>query len=524
MANATIQERRYPIGIQTFETVREGGYLYIDKTAYIHELAHKSGNTFFLSRPRRFGKSLLLSTMQAYFEGRRELFEGLAIDALEIEWEKFPVVRVDLSIVKTTEVDELRDLLDRVLRTQEDRYGNDPQDLTPGSRLLGIIQRAHLQTGKKVVVLIDEYDAPLLNVVHDTRKLQAFREVMREFYAPLKSCDEWLRFVFLTGITKFSQLSIFSELNNMQNISLDSRYAAICGITEQELVGQMVPDVETFAQRASMSTKEGLALLKDYYDGYHFTDESPDIYNPFSLLCALDRGRAGSYWFESGTPTFLINLLHESNWQIVDFDGCEADEFEFDAPAERMETPLPMLYQGGYLTIKAYDPLNQSYTLGIPNREVRLGLSRNLVQHAGPGAYGAHNRFLNSFANHVRAGELEEALQAMQAYLAGIPYHLGSKDEKGFQTTFYLVFDLLGAKVQTEFKTATGRVDVLVRTTDAIYVMEFKYDKSAAEALAQIDQKGYMLPFASDGRKLVKVGVNFSSTTRTIDAWVIAGE
>ena len=520
MAKASGQ-RRYPVGIQAFQKLRQGGYAYIDKTALIYDIAQASGATFFLSRPRRFGKSLLISTMQAYFEGRRDLFEGLAIEELESDWEPTPVVRIDLSVVKTREVDELYLLLDQVLRSQESSFGRDEGDETPGSRLRGLVQRAAKRAGKPAVLLIDEYDAPLLNVVEDPERLAAFRNVMREFYAPIKSLDEHLRLTFITGVTKFSQLSIFSELNNIRNISMDRRYAAICGITEEELLTEMASDVEALAESLGVSFEEAHLRLKRQYDGYHFTDGSPDIYNPFSLLGAFTEERINSYWFGSGTPTFLLALMERTNWDLAAVDGCEAPASAFDAPVEDLLTPLPMLYQSGYLTIKEYDPLNDSYTLGIPNREVAKGLAECLVSRAAPNALIEHNLFLNKMANHLRAGEIEGALEGMRSYLAGIPYHLGSHDERGFQTTFYLVFDLLGAKVQTELKTATGRVDAVVTTADTVYVMEFKYDRSARAALEQIDDKGYMLPFERDGRRLVKVGVNFSSETRTIEEWII---
>lgn len=515
------QRRRYPVGVQTFEDVRTNFDGYVDKTGYVYRLATSPGKTFFLSRPRRFGKSLLLSTMQAYFEGRRELFGGLAIEKLETAWESHPVIRLDLSTVKTRDIGELRALLDFLLSRCENEFGCDPNAQTPGSRLFGLIQRAHNQSGKQVIVLVDEYDAPLLNVVDDPDKLQAFREVMREFYAPLKACDAWLRFVFLTGITKFSQLSIFSELNNLQNISMDSEFAAICGISEQELVGQMSLDVDLLAVRLGIGREDALGRLKDYYDGYHFVPGSPDLYNPFSLLSAFARGRIDPYWFGSGTPTSLIAMLKTYGWELADLEGCEAAASEFDAPTESMDTPLPMLYQAGYLTIKAYDDASLTYTLGIPNREVRQGLAESLVRHAAPGALRSHNAFLRTFAAHLRADDIESALQDMKSYLAGIPYHLGSHDERGFQTTLYLVFDLLGMQIDTEFKTATGRADAVIRTTNTVYVMEFKYGKSAAEALAQIDRKGYLVPFERDGRRLVKVGVNFSPQTRSIDEWLV---
>ena len=518
--NAKPTPRRFPIGVQTFEQVRRDFDGYVDKTSYIHTLLQTGGKTFFLSRPRRFGKSLFLSTMEAYFEGKKELFDGLAIARLEPEWETFSVVRVDLSTVKTRDLDTLKVLLDEALRGPEMKWGAS-QAQTPGSRLKELIWAAHSQSGKQVVVLIDEYDAPLLNVVDEPEKLDAFRDVIREFYAPLKACDEFLRLVFITGISKFSQLSIFSELNNLRNISMLPEYAGICGITEEELTTHYARDIDTFADMMGVGRDEGLAALKENYDGYHFASESPDIYNPFSLLNALSEGRANSYWFGSGTPTSLVNLLQKTGWQIADLEGREADEDEFDAPAERMATPLPMLYQAGYLTIKGYDPITCSYTLGIPNKEVARGLSKSLVQHAAPQAPSEFNGLLRTFNRSVRAGDMDRALHAMQAFLAGIPYHLGSRDERGFETTFWLIFTLLGIQLETEFKTATGRIDAVLKAPDAIWVMEFKYDKDAQTALRQIDEKGYLVPFASDGRKLYKVGVNFSAQTRTVDEWVI---
>ena len=517
---APIKPRRFPIGVQTFEQVRTEFDGYVDKTAYIHALLQAGGKAFFLNRPRRFGKSLLLSTMEAYFQGKKELFEGLAITRLEPEWETFPVVRVDLSTVKTRDLDTLKVLLDEALKGPEAKWGTS-QAQTPGSRLKELIWAAHRRAGKQVVVLIDEYDAPLLNVVDDPTRLDAFRDVMREFFAPLKACDEFLRLVFITGISKFSQLSIFSELNNLQNVSMLPQFAGICGITEEEVTTQYAGDIETFSAMLGVERDEGLAVLKEHYDGYHFASESPDIYNPFSLLNALQWGRADSYWFGSGTPTSLVNMLQKTGWQITDLEGREADEDEFDAPAERMETPLPMLYQAGYLTIKSYDPITCSYILGIPNKEVARGLSKSLVQHAAPQAPSEFNGLLRTFNRSVRAGDMDGALRAMQAFLAGIPYHLGSRDERGFQTTFWLVFTLLGIQLETEFKTATGRIDAVLKAPDAIWVMEFKYDKDAQTALRQIDEKGYLVPFAADGRALYKVGVNFSAETRTIDDWVI---
>lgn len=521
MDNAQEQRRRYPVGIQTFSKIRQGNYVYVDKTALVYRLANESDGAFFLSRPRRFGKSLLVSTLQAYFEGRRDLFSWLKIEKLESTWERYPVIRLDLSTVKTRDPEILLDLLDAALSFEEAQWGRDNSMKTPGSRLMGLIRRACAQTGKPVVVLVDEYDAPLLNVVDDPQKLPVFQDVMREFFAPLKACDEYLRFVFITGITKFAQLSIFSELNNLTNISMQPEYAAICGITEEELVTQLSQDVDELSGMLGIDRAGTLGALKRQYDGYHFCDPSPDIYNPYSLLGAFRDSKIGDYWFATGTPTFLVDLLKKQEWDISTLESCQAREEEFDVPAQRMRTPLPMLYQGGYLTIKGYDALTHTFTLGIPNEEVSRGLSKSLVEHASPDALREHYSFLDTFSADLRTGDIEHALKGMRAYLASIPYHLGSRDERGFQTKFYLIFDLLGIQIETEFKTATGRIDAVVKTDDTTYVMEFKYNKTPEEALSQIDAKDYALPFSADGRQLVKVGVNFSEREQTIDGWVV---
>ena len=518
---AGLSPRRYPLGMQTFSELREQDYVYVDKTRYIWQLAHGGGKAFFLSRPRRFGKSLLLSTMQSYFEGRRSLFDGLAAGALEESWEAYPVIRLDLSTVKTIDVAGLNSLLGSLMGALERNFGFERQDEHAGARLRTLINRVRDAAGKPVVILVDEYDAPLLNVVDDPDRLEAFRQVMREFYIPLKACDGDLRFVFITGITKFSQLSIFSELNNLVNISMMPEYAGICGITEQELKDQLSPDIEVLARRIDRSVDETFAQLKRYYDGYRFCSPSPDIYNPFSLLGAFFYGRIESFWFGSGTPTALINMIRAHGWQISDLLEQDVLDSEFDAPAEAMDTPFALFYQAGYLTIKRCDPEAHVYTLGIPNEEVSRGLSEGLVRHAAQGALRSHNAFLIKLARQLRAGDVEGALQNMRSYLAGIPYHLGSRDERGFETTFYLIFDLLGIQIDTEFRTATGRINAVVRAPGATYVMEFKYGRSAAEALAQIDEKDYALPFSADKGRVVKVGVNFSPDAQTIDDWVI---
>ena len=374
--------KRYPVGIQSFEEIRTSGYLYVDKTAFVWRLAHENGKSFFLSRPRRFGKSLLLSTMQAYFEGRRSLFEGLALDGLESIWEKSPVIRLDMSTVKARTVEKLEARLEEMLRAEEEALGLEPFGVTLAGTFEGIIRRACRRSGKQVVVLVDEYDAPLLNVVEDAKLLHEFRQVMRDFYSPLKACDDDLRFVFLTGITKFSQLSIFSELNNLRNISMEPTYADLCGITEEELHTIMGSDVHNLADELGISDKEAFGQLKAQYDGYHFCLPSPDIYNPFSLLMAFAKGRIGSWWFETGTPSSLVRLLNLQGITIADISEVRAATDDFDTPTEVLHDPLPLLYQAGYLTIRAYDAPSDLYVLGIPNREVALGLSSGLIRRS----------------------------------------------------------------------------------------------------------------------------------------------
>ncbi len=373
------QRQLYPIGIQTFSEIRGKGYLYIDKTEYVYRMTHSDSKYVFLSRPRRFGKSLLASTLHAYFEGRKELFAGLAIEKLEAEWTRYPVLHFDMSMAKHVDKERLEQMLSVQLYRYEETYGKVNEEVTLNDRFSGLIRRVHHQTGKQVVVLIDEYDAPLLDVIHEEKNLPVLRDVMRNFYSPLKACDPYLRFVFLTGITKFSQLSIFSELNNIKNISIDVSYAAICGISEEEMLTQMDSDLDLLAARIGVSREETVAKLKDNYDGYHFTWPSPDIYNPFSLLNAFADGKMDSYWFGSGTPTYLIEMLNKFGVVPSKIGGVEAVSAEFDAPTERMASITPLLYQSGYITIKDCDSEFGIYTLDIPNKEVRTGLMRNLI-------------------------------------------------------------------------------------------------------------------------------------------------
>ena len=373
------QQKFYPVGIQTFSEIIGKNYLYIDKTGYVYRMTHSASKYMFLSRPRRFGKSLLASTLHSYFEGRKELFKGLVIEKLETEWMSYPVFHFDMSLAKHVDRERLESMLNIQLYRYEEIYGRLDGEVMLNDRLTGLIQRAYQQTGKQVVVLIDEYDAPLLDVMHEDKNLPILRNVMRNFYSPLKACDPYLSYVFLTGITKFSQLSIFSELNNIKNISMDEPYAAICGITEEEIKEQMSYDLDLLAEKMQITRDEVLAKLKENYDGYHFTWPSPDIYNPFSLFNAFNDGKFNSYWFGSGTPTYLIEMLNKFGVLPSEIGGIEAVAAEFDAPTERMTNITPLLYQSGYITIKGYDSVFDIYTLDIPNKEVRIGLMRNLI-------------------------------------------------------------------------------------------------------------------------------------------------
>ena len=517
-----IQQRRlYPIGIQTFEKIRELDYLYIDKTEYVYQMTHADSKYLFLSRPRRFGKSLLVSTLHAYFEGRKELFQGLAIEKLEKEWVKYAVLHFDMSTAKHVSREQLEEELNLKLLRYEEVYGRGEGEVGANQRLQGLIERAYEQTGRQVVVLIDEYDAPLLDVMHEEKNLPVLRNVMRNFYSPLKACDPYLRFVFLTGITKFSQLSIFSELNNIENISMDVPYAAICGITHEEMLTQMDTDIDLLADKLNLSREEMLVLLRNNYDGYHFTWPSPDVYNPFSLLTAMSKGQIGSYWFGSGTPTYLIEMLNKFHVKPQQIGERKALSESFDAPTERITDITPLLYQSGYITIKNYSPLTHLYTLDIPNKEVRMGLMKSLL----PG-------FLHRYTSDglttvallyeaIYEERMDDALRLLQEFLSTIPKCDNTDYEGHFQSLLYTIFSLLGMYVDVEVRTPRGRVDMVMRTATTLYVVELKLDKSADTAMQQIDLKNYPERFALCGLPVVKVGINFDSKKHTLEGWEI---
>lgn len=547
---------RYPIGIQTFRNIIEGGYLYIDKTGFVHDLA-ENYKYVFLSRPRRFGKSLLSSTIHSYFAGEAELFNGLKAGELKKEWARHPVFHFDMSTAKHCDEEQLTSELNLKLVRYEDVYGKGENEEKINQRFEGLIRRAVEQTGEKAVIIIDEYDAPLLDVMNDQERLIPMRQIMRNFYSPIKSLDPYLRFVFITGINKFAQLSIFSELNNLQNISMMPKYSAICGISQSEIETQMQEPVKRMAESLGISYEETLEELKHNYDGYHFSGRSEDIYNPFSLIKSLDAQDFGSYWFDTGTPTYLLERLKNSEIDETTLDSMPMiPESDFDVSPEISDNVLPMLYQTGYLTIKDYDRALHLYTLGYPNKEVKIGFTQGLLaQYKNKSTTGSG--FVAKFFVAMYKHDIDAALTLMQSYLAGIPYDLENKSEKHFQTIIYLIFSLLGYYTQAEVKSAVGRADAVCRTKDRVYVFEFKVDGSAEEALRQIDEKGYLIPYrfegterceatsvaepveatcrdasagsasgigSASGKRLVKVGVNISTQTRTIESWKVVLE
>ena len=516
-------QRLYPIGIQTFSKIREGNYLYIDKTEYVYRMTHSASSYMFLSRPRRFGKSLLTSTLHSYFSGRKELFHGLAMEKLEKEWTEYPVLHFDMSTAKHADSEQLLQELNLKLYGYDQIYGRLEEEVNPNQRLMGLIKRAYEQTGKKVVVLIDEYDAPLLDVVHERENLDVLRNIMRNFYSPLKACDPYLRYVFLTGITKFSQLSIFSELNNIKNISMDEPYAAICGISEDEIRLQMKDDLGGLAKKLEITPEEALMKLKENYDGYHFTSPSPDIYNPFSLLNAFADGKFGSYWFGSGTPTYLVKMLNKFGVKPSEIGRRQLKSSVFDAPTETMTDAVPLLYQSGYITIKDYNKMLDLYTLDIPNKEVRLGLMESLLPYYVNNKTPEATTMVAYLFYDIQNGDMDAALHRLQEFLSTIPYCDNTRFEGHYQQVFYIIFSLLGYYVDVEVRTPRGRVDIVLRTKTTLYVMELKLDKSAGEAMEQIDLKNYPERFALCGLPVVKVAVSFDSERCTIGDWEIIG-
>ena len=512
--------RRYPLGIQTFSEIIEGDYYYVDKTADIYRMT-STYKYVFLSRPRRFGKSLLVSTLASYFRGEKELFKGLAMERLEKQWKKHPVIHLSLASVKEIEPEKIEESLSNRLRDIENQFGIERKSNGLGDRLNDIIQQTTEQYGEKAVVVLDEYDAPLLNVLHDEQRLTQVRQLMRTLYAPLKDCDPYLRFVFITGISKFSQLSIFSEINNLTVISMDDEYATLCGFTQQEIEEYFQDGIKLLAEKEELTVEQTLGKLRQMYDGYHFSSDSPGVYNPYSIINALAKKKIENFWFSTGTPSFLVEMLRKFHTDISRIDGSEAAMEEFDAPTENMKSILPLFYQSGYITIKHFDRKAKLFTLGFPNKEVKTGLMDNLYTYyvAPTLDYRATNIW--RISKGLLEDDPETSLQTLQAYLEGIPYQDSRFDENHYTQMLYVIFSLLGLHVDSQVRTAKGRLDVVVRTDGHIYVMEVKLDRPAREAIEQIDSRNYLLPYSLDGRQLTKIGISFSTEERNVTEWII---
>lgn len=519
-ANAPI--RKFPIGIQSFEKLRFYDFLYVDKTAYVYELAANSV-AYFLSRPRCFGKSLLLSTIEAYFLGKKDLFKGLAIEKLEREWDVYPVLHLDLNAEKYDSIDSLKAILNDYISKWEKLYGAEESETTLPLRFKGVIRRACEQTGKRTVVLVDEYDKPLLQAIGNDALGNQFRTLLKAFYGVLKSADAYLRFVFLTGVTKFGQVSVFSDLNQLKDISMDARYSSICGITGEELEQNFRPDMERLAVKNKTTYENIREEMRRLYDGYHFCENSVGIYNPFSVLNALDSQAFSYYWFATGTPTFLVELLKRSDCDLRTLEGMEVTANQFADYRANAEDPIPVIYQSGYLTVKKHDERFKAYTLGFPNEEVKYGFLQFLVPYYTNVNAEETAFYIGKFVRELETGDIDAFLTRMRAFFAGFDYELNDKTERHYQVVFYLIFKLMGQFCDAEVKSAIGRADAVVKTQEYIYVFEFKLVQNGTpeSAIHQIDEKGYLIPYTADGRKLVKVGVSFSTEKRNLDRWIV---
>ncbi|EFI06355.1 MULTISPECIES: ATP-binding protein [Bacteroides] len=510
----------YPIGIQNFESLRKDGYFYVDKTRLIYQLV-KTGRYYFLSRPRRFGKSLLISTLEAYYQGKKELFEGLAIEQLEKDWIKHPILHLDLNNEKYDTPESLDGILNDNLEKWESLYGARPSEVSFSLRFAGIIQRAYEQTGQRVVILVDEYDKPMLQAIGNEELQKYFRNTLKPFYGALKSKDGCIKLGFLTGVTKFGKVSVFSDLNNLIDISMDEQYVELCGITEKEIHDNMEEDVQILASKQKMTYEEVCSELKECYDGYHFVEDSIGIYNPFSLLNTFYKMKFGSYWFETGTPTYLVELLKKSNYDLQRITHEETDAEVLNSIDSTSRNPIPVIYQSGYLTIKGFDKRFGIYKLGFPNRKVEEGFVKYLLPfYTSIDAIESPFQ-IRKFIDEVELGDYNAFFHRLQSFFADTPYELIRDLELHYQNVLFIVFKLIGFYVKAEYHTSQGRIDLVLQTDHFIYVMEFKLEGTAEEALQQINDKHYAQAFATDARKLFKIGVNFSKETRNIEKWIV---
>ena len=511
----------YPIGIQNFEKIRTDGYFYIDKTALIYQMV-KTGSYYFLSRPRRFGKSLLISTLEAYFLGKKELFEGLAMEKLEKDWITYPIFHMDLNTEKYDTRESLDSILNFTLEKWEQQYGTAPSETTFALRFRGLIERAYKQTGQRVVILIDEYDKPMLQAIGNEELQKEFRNTMKAFYSVLKTMDGCIQFAFLTGVTKFGKVSVFSDLNNLDDISMRNQYIDICGVSEKELHDDLEIELHELADIKGVSYHEICDKLREYYDGYHFTHNSIGIYNPFSLLNTFKYKEFGSYWFETGTPTYLVELLKKHHYDLRRMAHEETSISVLNSIDSASDNPIPVIYQSGYLTIKGYDEEFGIYSLGFPNREVEEGFIKFLLPfYANTNAVESEFE-IQKFVREIRIGDYDSFFRRLRSFFADTPYELIRDLELHYQNVLFIVFKLVGFYVKAEYHTSEGRIDLVLQTDKFVYVIEFKLDGTAEDALRQINEKHYALPFEAGGnRRLFKIGVNFNAKMRNIEKWIV---
>lgn len=511
----------YPIGIQNFEKIRKDGYFYIDKTALIYQMV-KTGSYYFLSRPRRFGKSLLISTLEAYFLGKKELFEGLAMEKLEKDWITYPIFHMDLNTEKYDTRESLDSILNFTLEKWEQQYGTAPSETTFALRFRGLIERAYEQTGHRVVILIDEYDKPMLQAIGNEELQKEFRNTMKAFYSVLKTMDGCIQFAFLTGVTKFGKVSVFSDLNNLDDISMRNQYIDICGVSEKELHDDLEIELHELADIKGVSYHEICDKLREYYDGYHFTHNSIGIYNPFSLLNTFKYKEFGSYWFETGTPTYLVELLKKHHYDLRRMAHEETSISVLNSIDSASDNPIPVIYQSGYLTIKGYDEEFGIYSLGFPNREVEEGFIKFLLPfYANTNAVESEFE-IQKFVREIRIGDYDSFFRRLRSFFADTPYELIRDLELHYQNVLFIVFKLVGFYVKAEYHTSEGRIDLVLQTDKFVYVIEFKLDGTAEDALRQINEKHYALPFEAGGnRRLFKIGVNFNAKMRNIEKWIV---
>ncbi len=514
---------KYPIGIQNFGEIRRDGYAYVDKTALMYKMVSE-GKYYFLSRPRRFGKSLLLSTIEAYFEGQKALFEGLAVDALEKDWKAYPILHLDLNSREYKDESSLEAELNRHLEGWEKKYGDEYKDRSAEERFIHVINNVYEKTGLRAVILVDEYDKPLLQAIGNETLQAAYRSKLKAFYSVVKTLDAKIRFAFFTGVTKFGKVSVFSDLNSLEDISFLPQYSTICGITEEELHGQFDDSVAQLASTNSLSKEKCYERLKQDFDGYRFCLPSKGMYNPFSLLSTLKNKVFKDYWFETGTPSFLVYQLKKTNYPLQDMTAEELSTDTLNSIDIMDENPLPLLYQSGYLTLKSYDKRFDTYLLGFPNREVEQGFYRYLLPFYTPKPQDKGRFAIGQFVRDIEQGNAESFMQRLEDFFATGDYQVTGNAEKYFQNTLFVFFRLMGLYVEVEYRTANGRIDILIQTPQFVYILELKINKTAKEALQQIEEKGYARPFANDSRRIFRIGINFSTETKLIDDWMIAGD